>query len=203
MKILSILSALALTAALASCDREAALYKEVAGTWAGTPETFSDPAAYSSTITETLVFTPDATGTAKTKSGPLEIAGMVSTSTQMVGTGDALQTPLTLSAAAETSVKGTWTVIDDDEIAIHLNPATISVQIDPTAVELTTNILTGTDTPRLDSLRPAAALNMTAAIKQALTARYASIHRLDDVKVKGPILKFEIDDRDCVFTRQD
>lgn len=39
-------------------------------------------------------------------------------------------------------------------------------------------------------------------MKRALAMRYASIRHLDDVKVKGPLLKFEIGKMDCVFTRQ-
>ena len=36
----------------------------------------------------------------------------------------------------------------------------------------------------------------------ALANRYSAVRRLDDVKIKGPLMKFEIGHTDYVFTRQ-
>lgn len=60
----------------------------------------------------------------------------------------------------------------------------------------------GTNNVQIDSLKPSVSQSVSGAMKRALAMRYASIRHLDDVKVKGPLLKFEIGKMDCVFTRQ-
>lgn len=187
--------------ALVSCNEKARLASEVQGSWTGTPENFTDNSAVTATILETYDFVPDETVIAPgSNGGSVVIIGMISASTQVVADAGLVE-PLTLTATAKSTVSGTWTVIDDDEIALALNPQTLTVDVDPSALVVEGNMLVD-NAPKIDSIRPSVANTIASSMKRALENRYASFRHLDDVKVKGPLLKFEIGKMDCVFTRQ-
>lgn len=188
--------------ALVSCNDNARLASEVQGSWTGTPENFTDNSVVTATILETFDFVSDGAVVAKgSHGGSVVIVGMISASTQVVADAGFVE-PLSLTAAAKSTISGTWTVIDDDEIALSLNPQSLTVDVDPSTLVVEGNVLSGNDTPKIDSIRPSVASTIGASMKRALENRYASFRHLDDVKVKGPLLKFEIGKMDCVFTRQ-
>ncbi len=188
--------------ALVSCNDNARLASEVQGTWTGTPENFTDNSVVTATILETFDFVSDGTVIAKgSHGGSVVIVGMITASTQVVADAGLVE-PLSLTATAKSTISGTWTVIDDDEIALSLNLQSLAVDVDPSTLVVEGNVLTGNDTPKIDSIRPSVAATIGASMKRALENRYASFRHLDDVKVKGPLLKFEIGKMDCVFTRQ-
>ena len=187
--------------ALVSCNDNARLAIEVQGAWTGTPENFTDNSVVTATILETFDFVSDGTVIAKgSHGGSVVIAGMITASTQVVADAGLVE-PLSLTATAKSTISGTWTVIDDDEIALSLNLQSLAVDVDPSTLVVEGNVLTGNDTPKIDSIRPSVAATIGASMKRALENRYASFRHLDDVKVKGPLLKFEIGKMDCVFTR--
>ncbi len=188
--------------ALVSCNDNARLASEVQGAWTGTPENFTDNSVVTATILETFDFVSDGTVIAKgSHGGSVVIVGMITASTQVVADAGLVE-PLSLTATAKSTISGTWTVIDDDEIALSLNLQSLAVDVDPSTLVVEGNVLTGNDTPKIDSIRPSVAATIGASMKRALENRYASFRHLDDVKVKGPLLKFEIGKMDCVFTRQ-
>lgn len=200
----SFITSACLFAALAfvSCNDNARLASEMQGAWTGTPENFTDNSVVTATVLETFDFVSDGSVVAKgSYGGSVVIVGMISASTQVVADAGLVE-PLSLTAAAKSTISGTWTVIDDDEIALTLNPQTLTVDVDPSTLVVEGNVLTGNDTPKIDSIRPSVAATIGASMKRALENRYASFRHLDDVKVKGPLLKFEIGKMDCVFTRQ-
>jgi len=184
-----------------SCSNsEARFAKEIPGTWQGTPETFSDNSAITATIIDTYEFLPAAMTANETLSGSVTVTGMVNTTTQIVG-DSALIEPLGLSASARTSISGTWTVVDDDEIALSLDPQSLVVEVDPDAVVANNNPL-ALSSPAVDSIRPDLCKTMEHGIRVALTARYASMRHMYDVKVKGALLKYEYNHEDFVLTKQ-
>lgn len=184
-----------------SCSNsEARFAKEIPGTWQGTPETFSDNSAITATIIDTYEFLPAAMTANETLSGSVTVTGMVNTTTQIVG-DSALIEPLGLSASARTSISGTWTVVDDDEIALSLDPQSLVVEVDPDAVVANNNPL-ALSSPAVDSIRPDLCKTIEHGIRVALTARYASMRHMDDVKVKGALLKYEYNHEDFVLTKQ-
>lgn len=184
-----------------SCSNsEARFAKEIPGTWQGTPETFSDNSAITATIIDTYEFLPAAMTANETLSGTVTVTGMVNTTTQIVG-DSALIEPLGLSASARTSISGTWTVIDDDEIALSFDPQSLVVEVDPDAVVANNNPM-ALSSPAVDSIRPDLCKTIEHGIRVALTARYASMHHMDDVKIKGALLKYEYDNEDFVLTKQ-
>jgi len=184
-----------------SCSNsEARFAKEIPGTWQGTPETFSDNSAITATIIDTYEFLPAAMTANETLSGSVTVTGMVNTTTQIVG-DSALIEPLGLSASARTSISGTWTVVDDDEIALSLDPQSLVVEVDPDAVVANNNPL-ALSSPAVYSIRPYLCKTIEHGIRVALTARYASMRHMDDVKVKGALLKYEYNHEDFVLTKQ-
>lgn len=136
----------------------------------------------------------------ETLSGTVTVTGMVNTTTQIVG-DSALIEPLGLSASARTSISGTWTVIDDDEIALSFDPQSLVVEVDPDAVVANNNPI-ALSSPAVDSIRPDLCKTIEHGIRVALTARYASMRHMDDVKIKGALLKYEYDNEDFVLTKQ-
>lgn len=187
---------------LSSCDENARLAKELHGTWAGTPENVTDNTAITATLIETYSFTDAAQTMSKgAYGGDISITGMISCSTQILADSTIIE-PVTLTASAVSTINGTWTVIDDDEIAVSLNPQTLVVTMDPEAVSVANNVVTNNDNPSIEKLRPGITATLRDGIKHTLSMRYASIRQLDDIKIKGPLLKFEIGKNDYVFTRQ-
>ncbi len=181
--------------AFGSCDENARLARDIQGTWAGTPEHLNDAEAAASTIIETYTFTPDEVNP-KAKNGNVTITGNVSATIPMA------VNPVSISAAASTSIQGTWTVIDDDEIALVLDFKSLQVKVDPDAVAISNDIFTDQSIPQVDSLRSEVVANIAAQLRRDVEMRYMAVRQLDDVKIKGPILKFEIADTEYVLTRQ-
>lgn len=202
MKVLLTSLCLLVSMAFVSCDENARLAKEIQGSWTGTPENFSDNSSVTSTILETYDFITNLDGTGRQeKSGEVLIEGMITMSTQIVAEGD-FNEPLSLTATAKSSIKGTWIVADGDEIALTLDSESLTVDSDPDAIVVEGNILGAENSPKIDTIRPSVAKAMAENVKRALTTRYAGIRHLDDVKVNGPLMKFEIGKKDYVFTRQ-
>ncbi|MDE6495071.1 MAG: hypothetical protein K2L30_02400 [Duncaniella sp.] len=181
--------------AFGSCDENARLAREIQGTWTGTPERLNDAENVTSTIVETYTFTPDEVNP-KAKNGNVTITGNVSSNIPVA------VSPVSISAAATTSIQGTWTVIDDDEIALVLDPKSLQVKVDPEAVTVSNDIFTDQNIPQVDSLRREVTANIAAQLRRDAEMHYMSVRQLDDVKIKGPILKFEISDIEYVLTRQ-
>lgn len=181
--------------AFGSCDENARLARDIQGTWAGTPEHLNDAEAATSTIIETYTFTPDEVNP-KAKNGNVTITGNVSATIPMA------VNPISISAAASTSIQGTWTVIDDDEIALVLDFKSLQVKVDPDAVTISNDIFTDQSIPQVESLRSEVVANIAAQLRRDVEMRYMAVRQLDDVKIKGPILKFEIADTEYILTRQ-
>lgn len=202
MKATHILMTAAIALSLASCNENARLAKDLYGTWAGTPENITDNTAVTASLIETY-FMSDAPGALPkdTYGGEITVSGMVSCSTQIIADSTSAE-PVTLTASATSSINGTWIVIDDDEITVTFKPETLQVNMDPEAVTVANNVVTNNDTPSIESLKPGITNTLREGIRQALFMRYASLRHLDDIKIKGPLLKFEIGNNDYVFTRQ-
>lgn len=133
--------------------------------------------------------------------GTINIVGMLSATTQLVG-DQSFAEPVSLTASARSSISGTWVAIDDDEVAVQLDLSTLSVDIDPDAIVANNNLLSEENSAKITEMKPAISATMAAGMRQALSTRYSSIRQLDDVKIKEPLLKFEIGHTDYVFTRQ-
>lgn len=187
-----------------SCESgEKRLANHLTGVWAGTPETITDGQAVTATITDTYYFAPDSTAISDGKFplGPLYISAVISMNTQVVAEGSAIE-PLSLTASAMASASGTWTVVDDDEISLSIDPSSVAVSVDPDQLATNGNILGQSSGAEIDSMRPSVARNLEASLRNALAHRYGGMRLMDDVKIKGTLLKYESGHEDFVLTRQ-
>ena len=75
------------------------------------------------------------------------------------------------------------------------------VEVDPDGV-VTNNSPIAIASPAVDSIRPQLCKTLEHSIRVALTARYAAMRHMDDVKVKGALLKYEFNHEDFVLTKQ-
>ncbi|MCM1484422.1 MAG: hypothetical protein NC043_08795 [Muribaculaceae bacterium] len=193
--------ALAVTAvfalALCSCNEAGKLASAVEGTWSGAPVRLIDESASSAMIIDNMILTVDSTG----RGGELIMSGLITTTAQLQGTQAVMQ-PFSMSASAKSTATGSWTAVSEDEINVNINPATIAVTVDPQAIELTANLLTGSTTPEPETLKPQLAQSIQSQLSGALQLRYAGMKHFDDVKVKGNVMKLEVNDAEYTFSRQ-
>lgn len=197
MKHLVIAAAALCALGLSSCNEAAKLAKNIEGTWSGAPERFIDDTTGSATVIESTTFAVDSTG----KGGDMIIVGLVSTTGQVQGSTSIMQ-PISISAAAKTQVLGHWQAIDDDEIHVSIDPRTLTVDVDPEGVVLTTNLLDGATQATADSQKPQVAESVKIQVTNALQMRYASIKKIDDIDIKGNVMEYEINHREYTASRQ-
>lgn len=181
---------------LTSCDETARLAKDIQGSWCGTPERMSDDMSGTTEIVETFNFVRDT----DKNGGPIIISAMISASGPLQPTDQIVQ-PYALTASAEASAQGTWTAIDDDELSVVIDPQSIEIKIDPSDIAFDTNLLTGQETPAIDSIRPLAASALKARLKREVMTRFLEMKHLDDVKVKKNLLRYEIGKDDFTMSR--
>lgn len=192
------LVAAAATIGLFSCDNGATrLSKEIEGSWSGTPEKLVQSGSSEATVIETYDFL----GNDSINGGNIIINSIISVTGSISGS-EAIVQPFSLTASGSATISGTWRAIDDDEISIALDSRTLQVKVDPDAVVLSSNIISGSEAPSVDSIAPGIANQIRTQLSKALEIRYLTIKHLDDVKIKDNILKYEIADIDYLMQRQ-
>lgn len=187
------------TLSLTSCNEASKLASEVNGSWSSTPQMLVNDQGSQATIVETVTFERDS----DKAGGHVVFTGMISCTGSMQG-NEAMVQPFELAASARSSVSGEWTAVDDDEIVLKLDVEKMTVDVDPSALVLSTNILTGSNESNPESLKPQMAAVVQGALRRQLVARYTSMSKLDDVELKdkGSMLKFEVGKKDFVYTSQ-
>lgn len=181
------------------CNEAARLADKVAGTWSSTPQMLVNDAGSQATLIETLTFDLDSTSTG----GSVIVTGLVSSTGSMTGS-DAVMQPFEMAASARSTVTGKWTAVDDDEIVLALDVNKLSVEVDPSGLVISGNVLSGATQATPETLKPQMAAMVQSALRRQLTSRYASMTKLDDVEVKdgGNTLHFEVGKTDYVYTSQ-
>ena len=182
------LLALAVAAAalgLSSCDSR----PDVAGSWAGEADLPIEGAA---TSYSRVIYDLNADGGA-VATYAIDFTKALPQSTQIVS-------PYQTSVSATATISGTWQWLADehDELALAFDASTLTVSVDPQALEMRANVITDEQAPDLDSLRPQIASLYQADVENAIRA-HASALLLDDVKADGKQLTFEIGDKKYVY----
>ncbi|MDE5829900.1 MAG: hypothetical protein K2H48_07950 [Duncaniella sp.] len=200
MKIRPILAgaAVVLGLTMVSCDTATSLAKDLNGTWAGGVDRILGD-ALNSDVFSTYTFTYDA-ASAMAGGNIVINATLAGNYNDNVVVGE---TPsnVSVTVAGTSSISGTWTAIDDDEIVITLNPSTLKVSLDPAAQTLTSSAVLTAEA--IDTLKP----NLLSMIKDRmaydLRIKYSSPIHMDDVKVKGgKTLEYEVNDIDYTLTSE-
>lgn len=183
-------------AAFTSCERHA----DVAGSWTGMPDrSLAVSGAIDVTSTISLDFAQQPASKAK-DSGLLTISAAIDANQPVTG-GTFENATYEVSVAASASMTGTWAFIDDDDIAITLDPSSFTVKVDPDGVTFAEDLVSGMQDPQLDSLSTATAARWQNVIGPAIKTEFLKYNKLDDIKIKNGIMTFEIADRDYTFRR--
>lgn len=190
--------ALLAVVAMTSCDSASKLGKEISGTWTGTPAPMAGN-VFTSTVEDTYSFTADASDS---KTGSITISSVITAQSTFDGSLNGILPGMTYTCPATSTISGTWTAVDDDDLNLTLDMNSLTVNVDPDAATTAFNQFTGAGETATDSLMP----QLIDAIRHELTsdlkARFAGYRNLSDVEVKnGKTLEFEIGDIDYYLTR--
>ncbi len=189
-------AAAAMLAACTACSGGPA----IDGAWTSAPTRIDNELPIASEASDVLTLVFDAPKGAK--SGAVTITSEI-TANQPVeaGTIDSFDEPYEVSVSATATITGTWSLEDRDDIVIFLDRNTLEVNVDPDGVAYSQNLIDGMQQPQVDSLTAVTAERWRSAIRSAATARFISLDKLDDVKVKDNILSCEVGKRDLTFHR--
>ncbi len=191
MKKLILLPLLAVLFVLGSCDDASYLAKNIEGTWSGAPARVPVRSDFDITATDTYNFTRDQ----GTKGGNVIITSMLSAQVPMAQS-DSAMAGYNISAAATATISGTWDIIDDDEIEMILDPRSLTVNVDPKALEMRADAITGQQSPAIDSIAPALSASISHSISGAMSEYYLLQRHLEDVEIKNGIMRFECEQTD-------
>lgn len=200
MKLLSISVIMAMIAAIAisSCDDR----PDIVGSWSGMPSRIDGiSAASNADATISITFFADDNG--NNDSGSLMISALIDANQPVSGQDSFNNAPYEVSVAATATIKGNWTFEDheDDDVLITLDPNTLAVTVDPNGVTFSSDILTGTQQPQLDSLTTATATMWKQSISKSIGNSFYNIRKISDIKIKNGIMSCEINDRDITFRK--
>lgn len=173
---------------MTSCDTR----PNVIGDWQGNIKG-EMPGTATSNLTATYSFQRD---------GSITASYLVNFTEAMAPT-DSLISPYQISVSGTALMEGKWQYVDgeDDEIAIVYDMNTLKVQIDPEAVKMQANVVTDQQAPDLDSMRPALINRYTHLVENYFKQTPTVVW--DDVKVKKPILRYEIGHVDYLLQEVD
>lgn len=185
--------------ALAGCDSPSKLADRVSGSWTGDMQAIPVGRAGTSSIVERITFQRDSS----MAGGIVIISADISSDQPVESARGELVDVVSVTAAARSTITGTWRAIDNDGIALDLDMRSINVRVDPDMVELLVNPLTDANRPVIDSVRPQMVNYMHALIARAMHDHYLTYSRLEDVALvnNGADLEMEIDHHNMMFHR--
>ena len=196
--ILSLTALCGMAVILTSCDSRAKLSDSVQGIWAGTPQQMTDTGAAKATVTRLMEFTK----TDDAGAGNITLTAYITVENTM-SANDSIVTPLTITASGTASITGVYQAKDDDDILLNLDTSSLTVNVDPEAVQLNYNVLTTGSQPQLVALKPAASVLATQQITRAAQSAFFNLREIEDIKIHGSIMTCEFGHQDFTFSRQE
>lgn len=194
----SLLSVLGLVAIVSSCSHP----QRISGAWQGNPARLTVAGAEYANSTLTMDFAPLNNGT---NSGDVNISAVIDVQQAMNTASDnTFQEPYITSISATASIDGRYAFEerDDDDVMISFDQSSLTVNVDPSGVLFSENVLTGTEQATRDSLASAVAERWRVAITTAIRDEFLRYSRIDDIKVHhSDMMSCEIADRDQTFRR--
>lgn len=183
--------------AMSSCDSRQKLSDNIQGVWAGNPEEINDAGATRATATRMMEFT----STGNSGEGNVTLSAYVTVENTLPA-NDSIVTPLTVSASGTVSITGYYQAKDDDDLLLTLDASTLTVNVDPDAVQLNYNVLSQDSAPELTTLKPAATVLARQQMEQAARSLLLNINEIEDVKIHGNMLTCEIGHKDYTFRNE-
>lgn len=198
----AIVCAAALALGLTACDKT----PDVQGGWQGsvTPLELNDNVGVSagqnvsSQVITNLSFVRYAEG----KTGMVEFQSNIDIINATPFNQQAVS-PYEINIAATAVAVGQYRFVDDDEMIVVIDPASVKVTVDPDAVTYGSNVLTGQEMPaQVDSLKAQSVRNIQAMLTQKMRLYYGHFAKIDDIEVNGSVLQCEVADHDLTFRRK-
>lgn len=186
----------AMLTVVSSCDSKGRLAEAVEGEWTGNPERLLDTGAASATMVRMMEFSPGEVAT----EGTITMTAIITVENTMQF-NESVVTPLTITATGTATITGTYQVRDHDDILVGLDATSLSVSVDPDAVQLNYNILSEDSAPMVEKLKPGAAVLATQQINRAAQNAFANITEIEDIHIKNNTMRCENGDRDIAFSR--
>lgn len=183
--------------AISSCDSKQKLSEDLSGIWTGQEEQLTNTGAARASMVRMLQFTP--TGTKG--EGDFTMTAYITVDNTMPS-NDEVVTPLTITASGVATITGVYQVKDGDELILNLDASSLSINVDPDAVELKYNVLTEQSGSEVETLKPAAAVLVNQQIEQAARSAFSNITEIDDIHIASTVMKCEIGHSDLTFRRQ-
>lgn len=183
--------------AISSCDSKQKLSENLSGIWTGQEEKLTDTGAARASMVRMLQFTP--TGTKG--EGDFTMTANITVDNTMPST-DNIVTPLSITASGTATITGVYQVKDHDELILNLDASSLTIDVDPEAVELNYNVLTEQSAPEVETLKPAALVLVNQQIEHAARSAFANITEIDDIHISNILMKCEIGHSDLTFRRQ-
>ncbi len=139
----------------------------------------------------------------QTDHGQVIISSLIDANQPVSPTNPAVDEAYEVSVAATAVISGDWTYEDhdDDDILLFLNPATLQINVDPSGVTFSNNILTQRQQPEIDSLSAVTAQLWKASIAKAMKQQFSGLQKISDIKIRNGIMSCEIEDRDFTFRK--
>ncbi len=191
------LAAVALACVCSSCNR----FKALPGLWTGTPAMLSNPGQPSSTAITSIEFNA---AEGNKRSGEVVLRALVNMESATVPQFDGMVVSYALTATASAVIDGKYNIVDDDEILLSLDPASLEVKVSPAAVKYRPGTFSDEQLPIIDSLMPDAAQHLASVIRPLISQEFYKYSKLDDVKIEhNTILTFEIANSDYIFHKSD
>ena len=181
---------------VSSCDSKGRLAEAVEGEWTGNPERLLDTGAASATMVRMMEFSPGEVAT----EGTITMTAVITVENTMQF-NESVVTPLTITATGTATITGTYQVRDHDDILVGLDATSLSVSVDPDAVQLNYNIISEDSAPMVEKLKPGAAVLATQQINRAAQNAFANITEIEDIHIKNNTMRCEIGDHDIAFSR--
>ncbi len=193
----SVIATLGIIAAISGCAHT----DRFAGTWQGNPERMENvPGASDAVSTMTIDFAPDASDKSK---GIIDIMAVMEISQEVTGIVENMNVPYQTNVTATATISGQYTSDDDGEdLLVSFDPASMKVNVDPSGVSFSENLVTGVERPVLDSITASTADRWRVILSAAIRDRFNSYRHIEDIKVHhGDMMSCEIEDRDLTFRR--
>lgn len=182
----------------ASCDSKARLSEEVQGVWGSAPEQIQDTGAEQATLVRLMEFNASSSAQAE---GTVTMTALITVENTMPA-NDSIVAPLEITASGTATISGYYQAIDDDELAVTLDASSLTVSVDPQAVQLNYNALTTESSAQVDKLKPAAAMLASQQIRRAAQNTFYTLNKIDDIKINNKLMSCEIGKHDLTFRRQ-
>ena len=184
------------SAIVTSCDSKSKLSESVQGTWTSNPERVLDSGAATASMVHVMSFTRGNTQ----NEGTITLTALITVDNSMQA-NDSLVSPITITASGTATITGAYQIKDADDITVNLDATSLSIAIDPDAVQLNYNIATENSEPVMAKLKPHATVLATQQINRAAQNAFFDLTKIEDIHINKNLMSCEINDRDLNFTR--